>query len=133
MREILFRGKRADNDEWVYGYYVVAEMHDKSGLEYFIIEESAEGQSCQVSPETVGQYTGLTDKRGTKIFEGDIVKKRTYHGNKLFPVEFDGGMFHCGFGGGSSTPTHRYTLEDKQITVEGNIHDNPELLKAVQR
>ena len=72
----------------------------------------------------------MTDKNGKKIFEGDIVLKRTYNGKRAFPVTFAGGMFHAGYGGGSSTATHAYTLDDRQIEVIGNIYDNPELLEA---
>lgn len=137
MRKILFRAKAINRDpngnyrtsyqngDWVYGLvskvwskYDEAEMTNVSGI-----------SGIEVDYKTLGQYTGLDDKNGMPIFEGDIVIKRTYQGKKLFPVTFTDGMFHCGWGGGSSTATHGYTLADKQIEVVGNIYDNPELVK----
>lgn len=123
MREILFRGKRKDNGEWVYG----TPIFYSSGTTVMCNEYQ---RNENIDLKTVGQYTGLKDKNGKRIFEGDIVLKRTHNGKKPMPVYFDGGQFTCGVGGGSSTPSHYYSLEDKQIEVIGNIHDNPELLEG---
>ena len=70
MREILFRGKRLDDGEWVYGFYSNTKGED--GRFHYIQNENS---VVLVDPSTVGQYTGITDKNGNKIFEGDIVRR----------------------------------------------------------
>lgn len=129
MRKIVFRGKDKDGT-WVYGDLSV-HMDGKPFIRTWVQRTTdCLYRSAQVDPDTVGQFTGLHDKHGNPIFEGDIVLKRTWpRGKSPCSVRYDGGMFHCGYGGGSSTPTHRYTLEDSQIEVVGNVHDNPEIME----
>lgn len=88
MKEILLRGKRVDNGEWVYGFLV-----KMWGL-YHIIDQNDENSAYMIKPETVGQFTGLTDKNGIKIFEGDIV----YNGVFKAQIELINGRFSP-FGG----------------------------------
>ena len=122
MREILFRGKRIDNGEWETGSLVYARMGTSE--EQASIADKMTAYHTPVIPETVGQYTGLTDKNGRKIFEGDII-----HGNLgNFVVRWSDNI--SGFVAGEKERTHpclnRGTM--KCYEVVGNIHDNPELL-----
>lgn len=130
MCKRLFRGKRSDNGEWVFGRLLADDVIVPEN-QPFEVEGNRihdELMAYVVLPETVSQYTGLKDKHGWLIFENDIVMKRTYNGKKPMRVVFSFGCFHCGWGGGSSTASHPYTLDDRQIEVIGNIHDNPDLL-----
>ena len=130
MREILFRGKRLRDGRWVVGNLFIPDRDDAPTE--ICVGTNIMRFSYDVDHDTVGQYTGLTGKNGKRIFEGDIVLKRTYNGKRAFPVTFTGGMFHAGYGGGSSTATHGYTLDDRQIEVIGNRWDNPELLEGAK-
>ena len=132
MREILFRGK-TDKGEWVQGaYYHQAEFYGEQCSFHYIIESCDELEdnmmwALRVIPETIGQYTGLTDKNGKKIFEGDIVifgfsacvvKYDFANGRYMF---YDRGIYlKNGF--------NVDTMKTKEVV--GNITDNPELLKG---
>ena len=125
MREILFRGKTPDGF-WVEGYLVCHHTFDSVQ----IVFNSTYAGSREVIPETVGQYTGLTDKNGNKIFEGDIVRTTfdDYDTKNLicswneYNLEFALSCYGFDIGLGYMVS---YNLE-----VIGNIHDNPELLKG---
>lgn len=112
MHEILFRGKRTDNGTWEYGYLFC--IWERTYLCWGTTNSVPNMK--EVIPETVGQYTGLTDKKGRKIFEGDIMRN---NGNV---VEFCGGNF-CVNG---DSPLSYWTGTE----VIGNIYDNPEPLKG---
>ena len=141
MREILFRGKRVDSGEWVEGCFLYG-VGWKKGKVFVLpnVENLAYCKGCdpldgyEVIPETVGQFTGLTDKNGTKIFEGDVITCRKYIGGNFVEycmergyVEFIYGAFGLHRMQGFYRPFKDW-LQDYEHEVIGNIHDNPELL-----
>jgi uncharacterized phage protein (TIGR01671 family) len=133
MREILFRGKRVDNGEWVYGYYFSSERDIEDGFVWRDIPQIQQRygdhyQYFDVIPETIGQYTGLTDKNGKKIFEGDIVEGflSLHPDRKIHQVVYeDNGFYYRDEDGVGWHPDHITCVE-----VIGNIFDNPELLES---
>lgn len=188
MCEVLFRGKRKDNSEWVYGYYtelpvgslgatifsnddeIVGEDTASYIIKVFEKQHSnysngkpllvIECENYEVIPETVGKYTSLTDKNGTKIFDGDIVQYLTYDDFDCQSVVKFGKYKQDGSGGeygakkclGFYVEVDNFTCPDwcenepeyfsnylkqqnileiaNECEVIGNIHDNPELLKG---
>lgn len=125
-REILFRGKRVDNGEWVEGYYCptpFSRFPCKPSI-YAVATINDHWRGIEVIFETVGQFTGLTDKNDAKIFEGDILKFRS----GIYSVEWDNE--HSKFlqrDGQFSRELHIWIAKSE---IVGNIHDNPELLKG---
>ena len=125
MREILFRGKRTDNGEWIEGDLLQTRYHS-GHIEYQIMPQTPVSSAYPVIPETVGQYTGLTDKNGKRIFEGDVVITRTTSSKFTERIEYSAEYvrFVCITNNDIPFPM------DSQFKYEiiGNIHDNPELL-----
>jgi uncharacterized phage protein (TIGR01671 family) len=134
MREILFRGKQVNDGMWIQGY-----LFQFWGRAYILWGMTNDTPTMhEVKPETIGQFTGLTDKNGKRVFEGDIVaftaedelwEPHYYQGS----VYFCDGTFWVDCGKDNDDNDVLFSighalLADKNIQVIGNIHDNPELL-----
>ena len=116
MREILFRGKRQYTGEWAESVCPLGVMHSGHLCDDFI-------------PATVGQYTGLTDKNGKRIFEGDIVEGGDFNEEDGYgTVEWHDGAFEIN--SLFTTATFHENYWGRELEVIGNIHDNPELLEV---
>ena len=134
MREILFRGKRLDNGEWVEGAFCPKDcdmpfgpMVDKPSI--IKLDDPCSGFWFEVDPNAVGQFTGLLDKNGKRIFEGDIllldnIKGVVNYGTGCFCVEMSQPHYLC-----RNNPAIDIILNEYPgLEIIGNIHDNPELL-----
>ena len=145
MREVLFRGKRKDNGEWTYGY-LLQDRYIAQGDAIFVMNSGdvvIDEYIDEVIPETVGQYTGLKDKNGNKIFEVDIVKftDKTFGYSQIGEVCFDKGSFCILYELYGKKQLHRIGKTDKwqdmgasgtttySYKVIGNIYDNKNLLE----
>jgi uncharacterized phage protein (TIGR01671 family) len=135
MREILFRGKCVDNGEWVYG--------DLQQMETMYIlskeKQTPPHIGCfwkpnMVIPETVGQFTGLTDKNGKKIFEGDVVRETFLATDVIGDIRYIDGCFDFVFKrDGREVRDYLKCLTCNHcVEIIGNIHDNPELLEDMR-
>jgi uncharacterized phage protein (TIGR01671 family) len=130
MREILFRGKRKDNRQWVYGGFTLDAIDQpritvKSGDRLLFFE---------VIPETVGQYTGLLDRNVDRIFEGDVIEysddwgdvttTSVGWGGTYYPAfDIEAEVFEC-----ANSIVELLDDSEAKVKIIGNIHDNPELL-----
>lgn len=120
MRTIKFRGKRIDGGGWITGYYVKElnpYIKDTEEIDAIITKAG----DYEVIPESVGQWTGLVDRHGKEIFEGDVLR---YSDGEILAVEFD-------------NRTAQFTAKTRWLwtiidvcEIIGNIHDNPELMEV---
>lgn len=142
-REIKFRGKMIPENEWIFGTILRIPAppvcFGKSETDKYYIQfpdprympdwnMSYKMVQGEVNPNTIGQYTGLHDKNGKEIYEGDIVKYRDSRGQHIEKVIFDKGCFYAGMHWGSSTRVAPKLINTRITEVIGNIYDNLELL-----
>ena len=144
MREILFRGKRLDNGEWAEGYLyehepalvgIVSENDVPEPSKWFIARTGFADwnmprpvEFVEIDPSTVGQYTGMKDKNGKKVFEGDIIRKtnegrhpQIFTANIRTNFRVNEEVYY--------SPCDHFT-ESCEYEIIGNIHDNSELLEV---
>ena len=168
MREILFRGKRTDNGKWIEGgiytdenqtyiihtYRYIPDTRDWDTVEFYENHPRYKIGYVAVEPESIGEFTGLTDKNGTRIFEGDIVKTqpfydrpysdkrkskqfigtveykiKTFNGSSVYPKQDYQAEWGLKFYEDFGKYVHSFWSDLWNCEVIGNIHDNPELLK----
>lgn len=147
MREILFRGKSTETNQWIYGGFHIWEKRQVCALgddklkddeiSYVITVNSFADwnmprimQAVEVIADTVGQYTGLTDRNGRKIFEGDIVNILTENEEFGIITYDDGGFF---VDASTFSVDFMNNINGSDIEVIDNIHDNPKALKNLNQ
>ena len=125
-REIIFRGKRIDNDEWAEGYFF--KIWNRTYLLWGMTGDVP--NMVEVKPQTVGQFTGLTDKNGKKIFEGNIVKfsHPAFNKSRIGMISYE--MNETGFVLRHKGDYSWIAYTNEFYEVIGNIYDNPELLEV---
>lgn len=134
-REILFRGKRDDTGEWAEGFYCGGNERKTLRPCIFVYIPDRQSYDCQdIIPETVGQYTGLKDIHGVKIFEGDIIKQyeKTQFGDPVSDfglVKWDNKECML-FRTSTRIGKERLVTSRDIYEVVGNIYDNPDLLEV---
>lgn len=130
MRKIKFRGKSIDGKEWLYGDLVSSVDKKRFAI---LVNDKENYDECEAAPKTIGQFTGLYDYNGNKIYEGDILKWEK--DGLMYVVKFWDGMFYasvkeCNDGIFGGFPLHALTKhDDRKCEIVGNIYDNTELLK----
>jgi len=138
MREIKFRGRSTHSDDWCYGSFV--NNPDEPTICGFDIwaDGDSDWREEKVEPHTVGQYTGLCDKNGKEIYEGDIIRTYGSKGDEIkHTVEYSDkeAMFCTKLIGADmlgGSITQRW-LDEFEFEVIGNVHDNPQLLKGGEK
>lgn len=137
MREVLFRGKRITDGEWCEGNLFIDEKGEKHEI---LLGYTNYRIAWEVIPSTIGQYTGLTDKNGKKIFEGDILKWQMFINDvelsyKDVLTRIDEVVYkHISFQLKNNSCSLCVCDDDMDVLeVIGNIHDNPELLRSDQQ